>query len=100
MDGATGEQLSFSNILIQKAYYVKRDANGYLAFQMHDTTRDGYFITRGKMIHVTWKKEGDYQPTRFYDDSGKEITVNTGRTMIFVIRDTVDSFTANGTTYR
>ncbi|MBO5999326.1 MAG: DUF3048 domain-containing protein [Lachnospiraceae bacterium] len=99
VDGATGEQMAFANILIEKAYYIKRDNNGYLSFQMHDTTRDGYFITRGKMIHVTWKKEGDYLATRFYDDNGEEIKVNTGKTMIFVIRDGTDSFTVNGTKY-
>ena len=97
-DGETGEQMAFSNVLIQKAYYEVRDQKGYLAFQMHDSTRDGWFITQGKMIHVTWKKEGDYKPTTFYDDNGKEITVNTGKTMIFVIKED-DSFKVNGKTY-
>ena len=101
IDAKTKEQLSFSNILIERAYYEVRDDHGYLAFQMHDTTRDGYFITQGKMIHVTWKKEAigntepDYSPTRFYDDNGKEITVNTGRTMIFVIEED-NTFKING----
>ena len=98
-DGATGEQLAFANIVVQKTYFIKRDNNGYLSFQMHDTTRDGYFITRGKMIHVTWKKEGDYLPTRYFDDNGEEVKFNPGRTMIFVIRDGTDSFTANGQTF-
>ncbi len=98
-DGSTGQQLAFANILVQKASSTKRDDHGYLAFQMQDAGRSGYFITRGKMIHVTWRKDGDYKPTRFFDDNGQEITVNTGRTMIFVIRDGQDSFTANGTRY-
>ncbi len=97
-DGETGEQMSFANVLIQKAYYEVRDQKGYLAFQMHDTTKDGYFITQGKMIHVTWKKEGDYKPTTFYDDDGNEIEVNTGKTMIFVIKQD-NTFKINGTTY-
>jgi hypothetical protein len=52
------------------------------------------------MIHVTWSKgEGnDYKPTVFYDDNGKEIEVNKGKTMIFIIRDT-DSFSVDGLTY-
>ena len=101
VDAETKEQLSFSNVLIERAYYEVRDAHGYLAFQMHDTTRDGYFITQGKMIHVTWKKEAigdtqpDYSPTRFFDDNGKEITVNTGRTMVFVIEED-NTFKVNG----
>ena len=99
-DGAAGTQLAFDNILIQKAYSAKRDDHGYLTFQMQDSGRQGYFITRGRMIRVTWRKDGDYQPTRFFDENGNEIKVNTGRTMIFVIRDGQDSFTVNGAAYR
>ena len=91
VDGATGKQLSFSNLLVQ---HVKQEeiGNGYLAMQCHDTTKDGWFFTRGKGIHVTWQKTGDYEPTQFFDDAGKEIELNEGKTMILIIRDT-DNFT-------
>lgn len=91
VDGATGEQLSFSNLLVQ---HVKQEeiGNGYLAMQCHDTTRDGWFFTKGKGIHVTWQKTGDYEPTQYFDDAGNEIELNTGKTMILIIRDT-DDFT-------
>ena len=102
-DGTTGNQLAFENVLVQWTYYERRDANGYLAFRMHDTSHDGYFITEGKMIHVTWKKDGDYKATRYYDDNGNEITVNTGKTMICVVQDdkpfTVDGQTINPSNY-
>ncbi len=91
IDAASGEQLSFKNILIQN---VKQEEiiNGYLVFQCHDTTRDGWFFTNGKGIHVTWEKTSDYGATRFYDDAGNEITLNAGKTMICVIEDG-DTFT-------
>lgn len=91
IDAATGEQLSFKNILIQ---YVKYEdlGEGYLAFQCHDTTSDGWFFTNGKGIHVNWKKESNYGATKFYDDSGEEITLNTGKTMICVVEEG-DNFT-------
>ena len=101
-DAVTGEQLAFSNVIIQRTYHEVRDDNGYLAYQMHDTTRDGYFITKGKMIHVTWEKKADYDPTTYYDDNGEEITLNTGKTMIFVIQEKGGSFSkfdVNGVTY-
>ncbi len=101
-DALTGEQLSFSNVIIQRTYHEVRDDNGYLAYQMHDTTRDGYFITKGKMIHIKWEKTGDYSPTTYYDDNGNEVTFNTGRTMIFVVQEKGGSFSkfeVNGTTY-
>ncbi len=101
-DAVTGEQLAFSNVIIQRAYHEVRDGNGYLAYQMHDKTHDGYYITKGKMIHVTWEKTGDYAPTTYFDDNGQEITLNTGKTMIFVIQEKGKSFSTfkvNGTTY-
>lgn len=87
IDLANNEQLTFKNILIQNTYYEIRDQKGYLAFQCHDTTRDGWFFTNGKGIHVTWEKVADYSPTRYYDDNGNEIKLNTGKTMICIIED-------------
>ena len=101
-DALTGEQLSFANIVIQRTYHETRDDNGYLAYQMHDSTNDGYFITKGKMIHMTWKKTTDYGPTTYYDDNGDEITFNTGRTMIFVVQlkgKSFSKFKVNGVEY-
>ena len=75
-------------------YYEVRDQKGYLAFQCHDTTRDGWFFTNGKGIHVTWKKASDYGATRYYDDDGNEILLNTGKTMVCILADG-DSFTVD-----
>ena len=81
------QQLAFKNVLVQFAYYEQRDDNGYLAFQVHDDTKDGYFFTNGRGIHVTWEKTADYEPTRYYDDNGNEIELNTGKTMICIVED-------------
>lgn len=92
IDAATGEQLSFKNILVQNIFYEDLGLEeGYLAFQCHDTTRDGWFFTNGKGIHVTWEKTSDYGATRYYDDNGNEITLNTGKTMICIVEEG-DSF--------
>ena len=86
LDEATGEQLKFKNILVQNTHYEEL-GEGYLAFQCHDTTRDGWYFTNGKGIHVTWEKNSDYGATRYYDDNGNEITLNTGKTMVCIIED-------------
>lgn len=91
IDEATGEQLKFKNILVQNTHHEEL-GEGYLAFQCHDTTRDGWFFTNGKGIHVTWEKTSDYGATRYYDDFGNEITLNTGKTMVCIVEDG-DSFT-------
>lgn len=95
IDLANNRQLTFKNILVQNTYYEIRDQKGYLAFQCHDTTRDGWFFTNGKGIHVTWEKTSDYGATRYYDDDGNEILLNTGKTMVCILADG-DSFTVDG----
>lgn len=85
IDGANNQQLAFKNILIQFTYYETRDAKGYLSFQCHDNTQDGWYFTNGKGIHVTWEKTADYSPTRYFDDNGNEIELNTGKTNICIV---------------
>ena len=97
IDLANNQQLSFKNLLIQNTYFEVRDQKGYLAFQCHDTTRDGWFFTNGKGIHVTWEKTSDYGATRYYDDDGNEIKLNTGKTMVCILEDG-DTFTVDGKT--
>ena len=91
IDLANNKQLAFKNILVQSTYYETRDDKGYLAFQCHDNTRDGWFFTNGKGIHVTWEKTSDYGATRYYDDDGNEIRLNTGKTMVCILEEG-DSF--------
>lgn len=87
IDMANNQQLSFKNILVQNTYFEVRDQKGYLSFQCHDTTRDGWFFTNGKGIHVNWEKTSDYGATRYYDDDGNEIKLNTGKTMVCILED-------------
>lgn len=89
---ASGKQLAFKNVLVQYAKQEVLDAKGYLVLQCHDSTRDGWFFTNGKGIHVNWVKESDYGATKYYDDAGNEIVLNTGKTMICIVNET-DSFT-------
>lgn len=91
IDAVTGKQLSFKNILVQNTFYEEL-GEGYLAFQCHDTTRDGWFFTNGRGIHVNWEKTSDYGATKYYDDNGDEIVLNTGKTMICIVENG-DSFT-------
>lgn len=91
IDAVTGKQLTFKNILVQYVTY-EEIGGGYMVYQCHDTTQDGWFFTDGRGIHVTWEKGSDYSATRYYDDYGNEIVMNTGKTMICVVLDG-DNFT-------
>ncbi len=87
IDELTGEQLAFSNVIIQDTYWEYRPDNKYLVFQVHDSGRSGYYFTQGRGIKITWTKEDDYSPTRYYDMDGNEIELNTGHTYIGIAQE-------------
>ena len=85
--GNNDEQLGFTNVLIQNCRYVKFDDNGYMMFHAIDFNREGWYITQGKAIPVTWSKEDEVSPTRYYDSNDEEIVMNTGKTYVGLIPD-------------
>ena len=92
IDGMTGEQLAFKNILVQSVTYEKITDDGYMTFLCHDSTMDGWYFTNGRGIPITWEKSGDYGATRYYDVYGNEILMNTGKTMVCIVLSD-DNFT-------
>ncbi len=83
-DGLNGQQIAFANVIVQNTKWAALDAKGYLTFQNYDNTEDGYYFTKGKVIHIRWTKTGDYTPTVYYDDAGNEIQFNEGKTYIAI----------------
>lgn len=85
-DAAVDKQLTFKNVLIQccswqyesDKYTLNIDVNG---------GGSGYYITNGKAIPVTWKKDSANAPARYYDADGNEITMNQGKTWVCVVQD-------------
>ena len=86
IDGATEAQLAVKNILIQYCDWSYKDENGYMDI---DTLSggEGYYITNGKMEKVTWTKDNEDSPARYFDESGNEITINQGKTWVCVARN-------------
>lgn len=79
------KQLAFTNVIIQCASHTQYDDNGYMQFNIINTSGEGYYITGGKAIPVTWTKTHDAEPTNFYDADGNEITLNTGKTYVGLV---------------
>lgn len=85
LDGATGEQLEFKNLLIQYCVFNQLDDQGYMIFNCIDAGKDAYYVTNGKAIPCTWNKLSDTDQTRYYDKEGNEITINTGKTYVALV---------------
>ena len=91
-DAEDGEPLSFKNVFIQKCDFNQLDAKGYLIYNCIDSGKPGWYITNGVAKSVTWVKDEATHLTRFYDDNGEEIQINTGKTYISLVpSDTWDS---------
>lgn len=88
IDEMNGEQVAVSNIVFKVCHGEVREPSSldYLAFGVHDEG-DAYIFTAGKVIKGTWKRKDDYSPNMFYDEDGKEIIFNQGKTWICNIWD-------------
>ena len=89
LDGSTNEQLAFDNVIIQYCTFSQLDENGYLIFNVLDTSNQpAYYCTKGKCIPCTWVREGtDTSLTHYYKMDGEEITINTGTTYVALVPD-------------
>jgi hypothetical protein len=98
VDIENGQQLSVKNIILEYEnwdYYMdtakfiqtgERTRADYLHF---DTTSGGRgkYITNGKAIDIKWERKSFYDPVKYYDMDGNEITLNTGKTWVCVIQN-------------
>lgn len=81
-DSLTGKQLTFKNIIIQFVKQWDIDKNDYQTMDLTDASGNGYYITNGKMIPITWKKKEASKWMRYYNEAGEELTINPGKTFI------------------
>ncbi len=87
VDELDGEQLSYDNIIIQISQWTPYDDNGYLNIDTYNGL-DGYYITKGYAVPITWQKDSEFGVTRYYDANGQEITLNQGKTWVCIVQDT------------
>lgn len=88
-DAEDNEQLTFKNVLLQKCSFTQYDENGYLIYNCIALNQEGYYLTDGKAIPVRWSKAGDVDIaiTRYFDEDGNLIKLNTGKTYVSLIPD-------------
>jgi hypothetical protein len=86
VDGANGEQLSVTNIILEYQNGCLYDTSVYQHF---DTTSGGKgkYISKGKCVDITWTRESFYSPAKYYLADGSELVMNTGKTWVSVIKN-------------
>ncbi len=85
LDAEDNEPLSFKNVILQNCTFSQLDEHGYLIYNCIDAGQSGWYITNGQAKAITWVKSGETEITRYYDDNGDEIQINTGKTYIGLI---------------
>ncbi len=82
IDATTGEQLSFSNVLVLSLPHRDTgDSYGHLDITTTGSG-EGYYFTGGKMIKINWSKASQDSPVSFTDEEGYPLVLNKGKTMI------------------
>lgn len=81
-DSNNDKQLTFKNIIIQFVKQRAIDKNDYQTIDFEDASGSGYYISNGKKVDITWKKNEKNKWMRYYDESGNELTINPGKTYI------------------
>ncbi|MCI8464281.1 MAG: DUF3048 domain-containing protein [Lachnospiraceae bacterium] len=78
-------QLTYKNIILQVCNYEHYFDTDYLNIFMQGEGV-GQYITDGQVIPVTWRKDGEWGVTHYYDSEGNEIKLNQGRTWVCIVR--------------
>ena len=83
IDHKTKEKVNTKNIIVQKINYSVCSDGKYWDLKTIGSG-EGYFITNGYAVPITWKKDSRKGKTKYYYKDGTEIEVSDGRTYIEV----------------
>ena len=88
VDGVTGEQLAFSNILVLGCPYTyTNDEKNHIT--VTDTgSGKGWYLTGGKCVSIRWSKAGADTPMTLTYANGREVYLTPGKTCIEIVSDT------------
>ena len=82
IDGVTGNQLSFTNVLVLEAK-ITGAANGiHRDVDWHGG--EGYYVSNGAVQKITWSKASESSRLMLYDENGNELVMNRGKSYIAV----------------
>lgn len=84
IDEATGEEITTKNLIVSQIKNTTLDDGEGKGRQdlANFTNAPGYYITNGKAVKITCKKEFVGGQTKYVDENGKEIEINDGNTWI------------------
>lgn len=92
LDETNGAQIAVTNVV---TLFANIQAHGDTTIDAYLTDGgSGYYASEGKIIEITWSKEGPHSPIVLMDKDGKEIQINAGKSYINVVRNSVTAKTS------
>lgn len=82
IDGVTGNQLSFTNVLVLEAKIKSAENGVHRDVNWHGGS--GYYVSNGAMQKITWSKASESARLMLYDENGNELVLNRGKSYIAV----------------
>lgn len=90
-DGATGEQLAFSNVIVQHVNYAYAEGKSNSAMvEMTGTNRCDYFIG-GHHFTGYWKRDKASESTVYYDDNDNVVQFARGKTCVQLVKQSIEA---------
>lgn len=88
VDSMNNRKISVTNVVLKICHGEERTPNevkyDFLAFGIHGTG-ECYVFTNGKVIKGTWEKKSDPGADYLYDEEGREIVLNQGKTWVCTV---------------
>lgn len=86
IDGNSGDQMTFTNVIVLETSISVLDSVGRLAVELTGTGK-GWFVTGGKSVEITWSRDEKTDRFSYYLDDGMELNLGIGNSYIGVIPD-------------
>lgn len=89
IDNVNNKQLSFKNVIVMYVIQNRMDTYGRQDMEIENNTGEGYYITNGKYVPITWTKNEKAGTMQYLDKDGKLLNINKGKTCIMVVPNTL-----------
>lgn len=89
IDNVNNKQLSFKNVIVMYVIQNKMDTYGRQDMEIENNSGNGYYITNGKYVPITWTKNEKAGTMQYLDKDGKILNINKGKTCIMVVPNTL-----------
>ncbi len=91
IDETTGSQIAFTNVFV---LYANIQPHGDTTIDAYlEDGGEGWYVSDGRIIPVTWTKNGPNDPIIIYNEAGMEVEVNRGRSYICIVDNDMESQT-------